>query len=145
MSHSVAPRPTLYALSVPSCTAVRTTDIHTPPALGVATLRLLLAVALPHRPAAPTAAGATLPSSKNALVAQLLPLSGVPPLPQKLCVHRQLGARWTRPPMRLTRRPSVSHLFTPVGFQSGNTTCQQANSDSSPTEACTQYWCCSSR
>ena len=53
--------PTRLAPSVPSTTPVPPTAAPTPPALEVATLKLLLAAALPHRPAALTVAAVTPP------------------------------------------------------------------------------------
>jgi len=55
MSPPGAPLSTPSALFAPSTTPVPCTGAPTPPALEVATLRLLLAVVLPHRHAAPTA------------------------------------------------------------------------------------------
>jgi len=93
--------------SVPSTTPVPSTDAPTPPALEVATLRLLLAVDLPHQRGAPTAEGPTLRLTGIVTPARLLPLSGVPPLPKRLFSSTPLRTRWTRLPKEMTSRPPL--------------------------------------
>jgi len=72
------------APSLPSTTPVPCTDAQTPPALEVATLRLLLAVALPHHRGAPTAEGPTLRLTGIVSPIRHRPLLGVWPLPKRL-------------------------------------------------------------
>ena len=95
------------APSVPSITPVPCTDAPTPPALEVATLRLLLAVALPPHRGAPTAAGPTLRLTGIVSPARLRPLSGVPPMPKRLFSRCPLVTRWTPPPTPMTSRPPL--------------------------------------
>jgi len=100
-----------------STTPGRRTDAPTPPALEVATLRLLLAAALSHRRGALTAAGPTLRLTGIVSPARLRPLSGVPPLPKRLFSGRPLATRWTRPPTITTSRPQL-HPPTPSSRRS---------------------------
>ena len=93
MSPPDAPLPVPFAPSVLSTTPVPCTDAPTPPALEVATLRLLLAVALPHHPGAPTAEGPILRLTGIVTPARLLPISAVPPLPKRLFSRRPLMTR----------------------------------------------------
>jgi len=99
--------PTQFAPFVSSTTPVRPTAVPTPPALEVATLRLLLAVALPHRPAASTVATITPPYIGSAKAVRYRPLSGVQPLPPRTLHRRPLATRWTRPPTTRTTRPPL--------------------------------------
>ena len=102
---SRCPSADLVCRSAPSTIPAQTTVAQTPPTLAVATLRLLLAVALPHHPAASTAVGITPPSSKAAQAARLLPLSGIQPRPQRAYIPRPFATQWTWPPMTRTHRP----------------------------------------
>jgi len=107
MSLPDARPPTRFAPSVPSTTRVPPTAVPTPPALEVATLRLLLAVALPHHPAASTVAKITPPYIGIAKAVRHRPLSGVQPLPPRKFCRRQLATRWTRPLTTRTTRPPL--------------------------------------
>jgi len=81
MSPLGAPQPTPFAPFAPSTTPVPCTDVPTPLALEVATLRLFLAVALPRRPAVSTV-GRIIPARIGiAKAGHYRPLSGVQPLP----------------------------------------------------------------
>jgi len=93
MSPLGAPPPTLSVQSAPSTTPVRRTDSPTPPALEVVTLRLLLAVALPHHRGASTAVGPTLRLTGIVSPARLRRLSRVPPLPKRWFSRRPLVTR----------------------------------------------------
>jgi len=99
--------PARFAPSVPSTTPVPPTAVPTPLALEVATLRLLLAVALPHRPTASTVAKITPPYIGIAKAVRYRPLSGVEPLPPRKFHRRQLATRWTRPLTSRTTRPPL--------------------------------------
>jgi len=107
MSPPGAPLPVPSAPFVPSTTPVQCTDAPTPRAREVATLRLLLAVALPHTRSAPTAEGPTLRLTRIVTPARLLPLSGVPPLPKRLFSRHPVVTRWTRPPTKMTSCPPL--------------------------------------
>jgi len=98
---------TRFAPSAPSTTPVPPTAVPTPLALEVATLRLLLAVALPHRPAASTVAEITLPYIGIAKAVRYRPLSGVQLLPPRKFHRRQLATRWTPPLTSRTTRPPL--------------------------------------
>jgi len=104
MSPPDAPLPDPSALSVPSTTPVPCTNAPTPPALEVATLRLLLAVALPYHRGAPTAKGPTLRRTGVVTPDRFRHLSGVPLLPKRLFSHHPLVTKWTRPPTKMTSR-----------------------------------------
>jgi len=102
-----APRLILSAPSAPSTTPVPCTGAPTLRALEEATLRLLLAVVLPHHPDAPTAKAPILRLTGIVTPARLRPLSGVPPLPKRLFSRHQPVTRWTRPPTKTTSRPPL--------------------------------------
>ena len=102
-----APPLTRFATFAPSTTPVLPTDAPTPHALEMATLRLLLAVVLPHYRAAPTAVGPTLRLTGIMKTADHRPLSGVPPIPERSFLRRPLVTRWTRPPTTSSSRPPL--------------------------------------
>jgi len=94
----------------PSTTPEPHTVAPIPPALEVATLRLLLAVAIPHRPAVLAVGKATPPSIRIARATPRHPLSGIQPLPPRLIPRPQPQMRWTQPPTSWSScRPL--HLF----------------------------------
>jgi len=111
------PPSTLFAPSAPSTTPVPCTAAPTLPALEVATLRLLLAVVLPHHRDAPTAKAPTLRLTGIVTPARLRTLSGVSPLPKRLFLRRPLATRWTRLPTKMTSRPPL-HPPAPSGQRS---------------------------
>jgi len=102
-----APRLTLCAPSAPSTTPVPCTGAPTLPALEEATLRLLLAVVLPHHRDAPTAKAPTQRLTGIVTPARLGRLSGVPPLPKRLFSRHPPVTRWTRLPTKTTSRPPL--------------------------------------
>ena len=104
------PRLTPSAPFAPSTTPEPHTIAPIPPALEVATLRLLLAVALPHRPAVLAVAKATPPDIRIARAAPRHPLSGVQPLPPRLIPRPQPQMRWTQPPTSWSSRPPPSPI-----------------------------------
>jgi len=120
------------APSAPSTTLEPRTDVPTPPALEVATLRLLLAVALPHHPAASTAAKVTLPFIRIAKAARHRPLSGIPPLPPRSFLCPPLVTKWTGPPTTTTSRPAFAHPLTPVSVRDGYSKGQKSDCGSGP-------------
>jgi len=83
MSPLDVPPSTRAAPFVPSTIPVPCPNVPTLPALEVGTLRLLLAVALPHHHDAPTVEAPTLRLTGIVTPVQLRPLSGVPPLPRR--------------------------------------------------------------
>jgi len=107
MSPLGAPPQAQSAPSAPSTTPVLRTDALTPPALGVAPLRLLLAVALPHHRGASTAAVPTLRLTGIVSPVRLRPPSCIPPLPKRLFPRRPLATKWTRPPTIMTSHPPL--------------------------------------
>jgi len=117
MSPPNAPRLIPSAPSVLSTTPVPCTNAPAPPALEVATFRLLLAVALPHHHGAPTAKAPTLRLTGIVIPACLRPLSGVQPLPKRLFSRLVAGTRWTRPRTTTSPRPPL-HLPAPSSRRS---------------------------
>jgi len=93
--------------SARSTTPERHTTAPTPPVLEVATLRLLLAAALPHQPSTSTAAETTPPLIRIAKATRLHILSGVPPLPPRSYPHPLLATRWIWPPTRWSSCPPI--------------------------------------
>jgi len=70
-------------------------------------LRLFLAVALPHHPAASTVGGIILPPIGIAKAARHRPFSGVQPLQQRSFPRSHLAKKWTLPPTIPTSRPPL--------------------------------------
>jgi len=136
-----APRLTLSAASAPSTTPAQCIAAPTPHALQVATLRLLLAVALPYRPAASTAEQTTLPLIGIVKAACHRPLSGVQPLPPRSFPRRPLATKWTQPPTtKASRPPPFTHPLPPVGVQDGYSKGQKDNDTSGLCKARTRLW-----
>jgi len=102
-----APPPLPFAPSAPSITPVRCTDAPTPPALEMATLRLLLAVVLPRPRTAPIAVAPTLRLTGILTHVRLLPLSGVPLLLKRSFSGPPLATKCTRPPTTDSSRPPL--------------------------------------
>jgi len=101
------PPSSLFALSVPSTTPVPFTDASTLPALAVATLRLLLAVVLPHHSDAPIAKARTLRLTGIVTPTRLRLLSGVPPLPQPSFSRPPRVTQSIRAPTTMTSHPPL--------------------------------------
>jgi len=102
-----APPPLRYTPSAPSATPVPCTDAPTLPALEVATLRLLLAVVLPHHRVVSIAKVPTLRLTGIVCPVRHLPLAGLPPVPKGWSSRRPSAKRWTWPPTTRSSRPPL--------------------------------------